>query len=106
MIRRRSFLSALGAAIAVRPPGPAAQSTIAASWQPARHSEDDWLDKIPGKHRLVFDTTAAEGFGSALLFGNNFLEANKNAYGLEYSDVAVVIVLRHNSTPFAFNDAI
>src|SRR5262249_16578501 len=66
---------------------------------------DDWLDGIPGKHRLVFDTTTPEGFGGALLYTNNFLDTNKNAYGLEYSDIAVVIVVRHNSTPFAYNDA-
>src|SRR5262249_15911973 len=52
------------------------------------------------------DTTTPEGFGSALLYSNNFLDTNKNAYGLEYSDIALVIVVRHNSTPFAYNDAI
>jgi intracellular sulfur oxidation DsrE/DsrF family protein len=105
MIRRR-FLSSLGAAIAVQPPPIPAQSTSANAWQPARHAEDDWFDKIPGKHRLVFDTTTPEGFGEALLYSNNFLDANKNAYGLDYSDVALVIVVRHNSTAFAYNDAI
>jgi hypothetical protein len=65
MIRRRSFLSSLGAAIAIHPPSMPAQSSVPAGWQPA-HTEDDWLDKIPGKHRLVFDTTEAEGMGAAL----------------------------------------
>jgi intracellular sulfur oxidation DsrE/DsrF family protein len=106
MILRRSFLSSLGAAFAVKHPAPRAQVSATTSWQPARHNEDDWLDKIPGKHRLVFDTTTPDGFGSALLYGSNFLDTNKNAYGLEYSDVALVLVVRHNSTPFAFNDAI
>ena len=104
---RRSFLTALGTAIAVNPPRLPAQSIGAGStpWQPARHAEDDWLDKIPGKHRLVFDTTTLEGLGASLLYSNNFLDTNKNAYGLEYSDVALVVVVRHNSTAFAFNDA-
>ena len=102
---RRSFLSSLGAAIAIRPPSLPVQSSSQTDWQPARHAEDDWFDKIPGKHRLLFDTTTAEGIGSALLYSNKFLDTNKNAYGLEYSDVALVIVVRHNSTPFAFNDA-
>jgi len=82
-----------------------AQSSAPTGWQSAHHAEDDWLDKIPGKHRLLFDTTTADGVGGALLYSNNFLDTNKNAYGLEYSDVALVIVVRHNSTPFAFNDA-
>src|SRR5689334_5994016 len=105
MISRRSFLSSLGAAIALKPPMAEAQSSTSSPWQAARHTEDDWLDQIPGKHRLVFDTTAPEGLGAALLYSNNFLDTNKNAYGLSYSDVALVIVVRHNSTPFAYNDA-
>jgi hypothetical protein len=106
MIFRRSFLSSLGVAFAIKPLEPAQpQGSTSGSWQPARHTEDDWFDQIPGKHRLVFDTTTPDGFGAAVLYGNNFLDTNKNAYGLEYSDVALVIVVRHNSTPFAFNDA-
>src|SRR5437868_2699038 len=105
MIFRRSFLTSLGAAIAVKPPAVPMQSGAARTWEPARHSEDDWLDQIPGKHRMVFDTTSVEGFGSALRFGNNFLDTNKDAYGLTYSDVALVIVVRHDSTSFGFNDA-
>src|SRR5690348_13168045 len=106
MILRRSFLSALGGIFAARPVPPAAgQSGVAASsWQPARHAEDDWMDQAPAKHRMVFDTTTPDGFGHALLFGSNFIDTNKNAYGLEYSDVGLMIIVRHNSTPFAYND--
>jgi hypothetical protein len=99
---RRSFLSALGGALAVRPPAVAAQSSPA-SWQAAKHEEDDWMD-LPVKHRMVFDTTTPDGFGHALLFGSNFLDTNKNAYGLDYSDVGLIIIVRHNSTAFAYND--
>jgi len=105
MIRRRSFLSSLTAAFTLHPPSMPAQSAAAAPWQPERHAEDDWLDQIPGKHRLVFDTTTPDGFGIALPYSNNFLDTNKNVYRLEYSDVALVIVVRHLSTMFAFNDA-
>jgi hypothetical protein len=105
MIQRRSFLSALSGALAVRPAPASAQSVRNSQWQPARHEEDDWLDQIPGKHRLIFDTTTTEGFGNAVRFGDTFLETNKNAYGLPYTDVALVIVARHNSTAFGYNDA-
>jgi intracellular sulfur oxidation DsrE/DsrF family protein len=82
-----------------------AQSGGEARWQPGRHTQDDWLDKIPGKHRFVFDTTMPDGFGSSILYSNNFFEANKNDYGLGDADSAVVIVARHFSTVFAYNDA-
>ncbi len=62
------------------------------------------MDQTAAKHRMVFDTTTPDGFGHALVFGSNFLDTNKNAYGLEYSDVALMIIVRHNSTSFAYND--
>ena len=108
---RRSFLSRLaagaaifgGTAFASRPA--AAQSTGAASWRPARHAQDDWLDQIPGSHRFILDTTTPQGLGSSLIYTNNFFVASQNGYGLGNPDAAVVIVLRHNSTPFAYTDA-
>jgi intracellular sulfur oxidation DsrE/DsrF family protein len=109
---RRSFLSRLAAGAAVfgstlvrgEPAG--AQTAGTGGWRPGRHAQDDWLDQIAGAHRFVFDTTSPEGFGSALLFANNFFIANQNGYGLGNADAAVVIVARHNSTPFAYTNAI
>ena len=63
------------------------------------------MDALPGKHRILFDTTSANGFGTALLYANNFLTANQTGYGLDDSDAAVIIVARHVSTPFAYTDA-
>ena len=108
---RRSFLSRLAAGAAViggtvfgsRPA--AAQSTGAAPWRPARHTQDDWLDQIPGSHRFILDTTSPLGLGNSLIFSNNFFVASQNGYKLGDADAAVVIVLRHNSTPFAYTDA-
>jgi intracellular sulfur oxidation DsrE/DsrF family protein len=108
---RRSFLSRLAAGAAIvggvvfRSERAEAQSGGAAPWRPARHAQDDWLDQIPGGHRFIIDTTSPEGAGSAMLFANNFFIANQNGYGLGNADAAVVIVLRHNSTPFAYTDA-
>ena len=110
---RRSFLTRLStgvAAFAAAMAGGAAsgyaQSSSGASWQPERHEKDDWLDKIPGKHRMIFDTTSADGLGDALAFTNNFMRTNRTEYGLQNSDLAVIIVMRHRSTGFAYNDAI
>ena len=109
---RRSFLSRLAAGAAmvgatvVRGESAQAQSRAAAGpWRPARHAQDDWLDQIPGAHRFIFDTTSPQGLGNALLYANNFFIANQAGYGLGNADAAVVIVVRHNSTPFAYSDA-
>lgn len=111
-LARRSFLSrfgatltATGAAWAAGSPAHA-QSAANAPWQPSRHAQDDWLGQLPGRHRFVFDTTTPEGFSSALLYANNYFLANQAGYGLKDADLAVVIVARHNSTPFAYNDTI
>jgi hypothetical protein len=120
MTARRSFLARFGAAAAAfglgsstagaQPPSPASPVPTApppdTRWQPARDPKDDWLDQIPGKHRLFFDALSAEGVAGAIRFADNFFTANKNGYGLEPSDVAVVICLRHRATQFAFSDAI
>ena len=105
---RRSFVTRLAAVMGIGMGVPAAQAQTppAVNWQPDRHEEDDWLDKLPGKHRFIFDTTTAPGFGSAILFANNYFIANQNVYRLQNSDLAVVIVARHFSTAFAFNDAV
>ena len=109
---RRSFLSRLAAGAAIvggtvfrRASRGRAVRERTASWRPARHTQDDWLDQIPGSHRFILDTTSPQGLGSSLIFTNNFFVASQNAYGLGNPDAAVVIVLRHNSTPFAYTDA-
>lgn len=78
----------------------------AAAFQPARHDKDAWLDKIPGKHRMVLDVTTASGVGEALGFANNLFAGNKSGYDLNDPDLAMVICLRHFATVFAFTDLI
>jgi hypothetical protein len=120
MTARRSFLARLGAVAAAFGLGSSAAGAQAPSpappapaptppdtrWQPAREPKDDWLDQIPGKHRLFFDAVSPEGAAAAILYATNFFTGNKNGYGLEPPEVAVVICLRHRATQFAFTDAI
>jgi intracellular sulfur oxidation DsrE/DsrF family protein len=106
---RRSFLTRLNTGLAslVTMAGVAMaqqRQSPAAHWEPARHEKDDWLDKPSVKHRLLFDTTEAEGLGSALAFADNFCKTNKAGYGVQGSELAVVIVVRHHSAGFGFND--
>ena len=108
---RRSFLTSFHAgaaalaALAFGRQARAQNKAAATRWEPARHDKDDWLDQLPGKHRLVFDTTSLEHVASSLLFANNFIRVNQADYGLQPSEVAVVIIVRHRSTPFGYTDA-
>ena len=54
----------------------------------------------------MLDTPTPEGFGNALAFLNNFYNVNQSAYALQDNDIAVVLIARHLSTLFAYNDAI
>jgi len=108
---RRSFLTrfnAGAASIAALAMGGLAMAQVksapAGRFEPARHDKDDWMDQIPGKHRLVIDTTSPDGFRDGVLFASNFLLANRNDYGLQNQDMAVIVVARHLSTEFGFND--
>ncbi|HLG98860.1 MAG TPA: hypothetical protein VKX49_21285 [Bryobacteraceae bacterium] len=107
---RRSFLTRLNAGIAALA-GTAGiamaqqKQSAAARWEPARHEKDDWLENASTKHRLLFDTTSGDGIGNALAFADNFYRVNKSEYGVENSEVSVVIVLRHRSAAFGYNDA-
>jgi intracellular sulfur oxidation DsrE/DsrF family protein len=53
----------------------------------------------------VIDTTTPAGFENALLYVGNYFTANVSGYGLTDKDLAVVIVARHDSTPFAYTDS-
>lgn len=108
---RRSFLARLNAgaaSLAALAMGGVAMAQVKSSpaprWEPTLHDKDGWMDEIPGKHRMVFDTTTLNGFRDALLWAGNFMLANRNDYGLENKDLAVIVVARHISTAYGFNN--
>ena len=109
---RRSFLSRMGiGAVVVAGVGAglaAARPAVAQTnaFKPRRHKEDAWMDTPNAAHRIVIDSAFPAGGGAALLYANNNFLANKSGYGLETQDIAVIVVLRHLSTPFAYTDAI
>jgi hypothetical protein len=113
LLPRRSFVSRIGAglaafsgAFAISSSDVAAQRPSTEPWSPTRHPQDDWLDLVPGQHRMFFDATSANGAGEAITFASNFYFASKSGYGLGNADSAVVICLRHFATAFAFGDNI
>jgi intracellular sulfur oxidation DsrE/DsrF family protein len=108
---RRSFLTRMNKSLAsfaaMAGVAMAQQKTPGSSvrFEAARHEKDDWLDQIPGKHRIVFDCPTPEALGDALGFAGNFIRVNKADYGVEASELAVVIIARHRATPFGYTDA-
>ena len=112
-VARRSFLrrlsagaTAFGAAFAAGTASASPQTgSIGSDWTPTLHELDDWFDRMPGGHRFILDNTTADGFAGAMAYANNFFQVNNDFYGLSDSDMAVVLLARHSSTPFAFNDA-
>jgi len=112
-LARRSFLTQVGMGVTVFGAAAAAAPRAAAhpvqndaAWRPTLHEEDAWMGAIPGQHRFIFDTTTRDGMGSALRFASNYYTANANGYGLQNGDLAVIIVARHFSTPFAYNESV
>ena len=97
---RRSFLSGAPALALFQAPAAAIRA-----WQAARHAQDDWFDENTAKHRVIFDTWNPEHFPDALQFAGNIVETNKSDYDIPATELAVVICVRHRTTPFAFNDA-
>ena len=104
---RRALLTGFGAIAANTALFGATQSAPSATtFRPARHPEDEWLDRIPGKHRVVVDAITPDGVREAAQFVSNIFTGNKAGYSLDDGDVAVVFGLRHWASAFAFNDEI
>ncbi len=110
-IERRSLIKVMGTAavagLAVNASTANAQNRANGNrFTPMRHDQDSWLDELPGIHRAFVDTASASGGVDGLLYSANIMNAHNSAYAGSDSDYAMILCFRHNSTPFAFNDAI
>lgn len=109
---RRTFLSRMGIGAAVGVGLAASLSAVrpayaqTSAFKPRRHPEDAWMDTPKSAHRVIVDSASPAAGGAALLYANNSFSANKSGYGLQTAEIAVIVVLRHLSTPFAYSDAI
>jgi hypothetical protein len=66
---------------------------------------DEWVAKITGKYRQVFDNTSVnENFGAA--FPLNFINSTKEALRVSDKDITPVAVFRHFAMPLMLNDAV
>jgi intracellular sulfur oxidation DsrE/DsrF family protein len=106
--QRRAIIAGLGAmaagTLAARPSE--AQGASSESFTPTLHAQDEWMSAIKGQHRIVLDVTSPTGVPDAIRFANNLLVGHKNGWGVEESDVAVLVCFRHGATPFGYTDAI
>jgi intracellular sulfur oxidation DsrE/DsrF family protein len=64
-----------------------------------------WLDSIPGKYRQVYDMPELNN-GMGLAWSWAFRMTGAQGYGVPESDLGVVLVLRHDALPLAFEDSV
>lgn len=104
---RRGFLGGLAAGAAALVVG--RWSTAGAELAPlpltSAPAGDEWLSKVKGKYRQVFDATSPnEGFPP--VFALTFINTTKDAQKLTTDDVSAVVVFRHFAMPMLLNDKI
>jgi len=63
---------------------------------------DEWFKKVKGKHRIVFDVTEPHEI-YPFAWPKVFLVTNA-ATGTPETDASVVVILRHNSIPYAMKN--
>src|SRR4029453_14093732 len=109
MKNRRLLITGLGAVAAAGALGGRsvqAQGASSDPFIPTLHSQDDWMSAMKGQPRIVVDVTSPTGVPDAIRFAGNLLTGHKNGWGVEESDVAVLVCFRHGATPFGYSDAI
>ena len=103
---RRAFLgrSALAAAALAAPAALHAAVTAPAATK-AAPSRDAWLDRLRGRHRMVFDMPRPTA-GVPMYHVRNYLDSYRAAYGLSHPDVDAVVGLYAMTVPLALTDAV
>lgn len=110
MVQRRRFLTGLGLAATGSVVASAVQAADTphaahATFTPARHPEDAWLEERGGVHRAFIDSSSGGGGIGAMNFAANLLSAHADGYGGSDEDYSLIVCFRHDSSPFGFNDA-
>jgi len=102
---RRGFLGsiAVGAAGLVLGRWSSASGEVLGSAESALIG-DEWVGRIKGKYKQVFDVASVgDGFGAA--FPLNFIDSTKEATKAADADITGVAVFRHMAMPMMLNDA-
>jgi intracellular sulfur oxidation DsrE/DsrF family protein len=104
---RRRLVAGLGAAAGAIAVGTRrTEAGEAAAFEPVRHAQDDWMSKMPGKHRVVLDVTTPEGMPDAIRFVGNLYTGHQTGYNVPESDLAIIVVLRHSATAYGYDNAL
>ena len=105
---RRGFLGRITAAAAALGLGGLAPRSLLAETVAEPGSADPayaaWLNKISGKHKMVFDTPEPNG-GMAAVWPRVWLDTTNATYGTTDAQNSAVIILRHGAIGFALQDA-
>ena len=111
MTHRRGFLGRLAAGAAAiglgglaAPAGAVAQPTRAGRDVAANPEFEAWLNKITGKHKMIFDVPEPND-GFVFAWARVFLNTTNENYGTTDAENSAVIVLRHAGIPFAMESA-
>jgi intracellular sulfur oxidation DsrE/DsrF family protein len=108
---RRGFLGRLAATAAA---GVAGLTPLRLEAQPrpepitkpgADPSFETWLNRINGKHKMLFDAPEANS-GMPVIWPRVWLNGNNENYATKDADNSAVIVLRHSAIPIAMQDAL
>ena len=104
---RRGFLGTLAAAAAaglagLTPLRAAAESVPRSAADPAFEA---WLNRITGKHRMVFDAPEVNS-GMPVIWPRVWLNGNNDNYGTTDAQNAAVVILRHAAIPLAMVDGL
>lgn len=76
------------------------------TWEASPEQLDSWLDRPGTRHRMAFDSISGSGGAEALGYANNFLHVDSADYALKPEQTAAVVIFRHMSTPYGYNDAV
>jgi intracellular sulfur oxidation DsrE/DsrF family protein len=102
---RRGFLAGVAAGVATLAAGRWSNANAeVAVFAGGAIVGDEWLAKITGKHKQVFDNVSPNG-GWGAAFPLNFIDSSKEALNLADKDITSVAVFRHFSMPLMLNDA-
>lgn len=104
---RRGFLGTLAATAAA---GLASLTPLRLEATPRKSSAvgmdaafETWLNRITGKHKMVFDAPEVNG-GMPVIWPRVWLNGNNENYGTKDTDNSGVIILRHSAIPIAMKD--
>lgn len=105
---RRGFLGTLAAAAAagfasLTPLRLEAKTRSAAPTSGMDAAFEAWLNRINGKHKMVFDAPEVNS-GMPVIWPRVWLNGNNENYGTKDTDNSGVVILRHAAIPLAMKD--